>query len=583
MHAVILAAGQGTRLNKNLPKCLIEINGVTLVERQVAIFKSVGIKNITVVIGNGGVWTPEHHKLINNIKGIIVIINKRSIGTQSPYSLYLGIKDINDSIIVIDGDIVLEESTIRALSEIEDKSILLAKWNEDGTGSKVIFEENKKKSYILTQMSDQIISEYVYAGVIRIDNKIINLLREILGKGKFDDEQLEMPISELLNHTRIECIKLLSNYDGNELLELAVMAGGSYSKTSKVLKGKNKLPMIRKEITPQGESKLIDEIEWITNLPDPVKKHFPVIISQNINLEPTYYEMPCYSFPTLRTLLMDGEINSGEALQYLTKIFDFVFKELYTEKQPIRRNYIKEIHLRKIFTRLHETKNMVYSFRELIDAEQLIINGKEYTNILPIISQISQNGKIINLISPTSASRTHGDLHFDNILINREKDDFILVDPRGNFDYDITYDLGKIWHSCHGLYDFIHSGKFTIERDGLKLDYRFEESDSLKEYNIVLQSLPSLLIEYDEIKNDDSWLIKTLFSEASHFASVAPFHIKMDGNENLAILCYIRGVELMNDFYELALEKVKSEQVIEGHLINVNTSEDFQIAQIKFK
>ena len=96
MHAVILAAGQGTRLNKNLPKCLIEINGVTLVERQVAIFKSVGIKNITVVIGNGGVWTPEHHKLINNIKGIIVIINKRSIGTQSPYSLYLGIKDIND-------------------------------------------------------------------------------------------------------------------------------------------------------------------------------------------------------------------------------------------------------------------------------------------------------------------------------------------------------------------------------------------------------------------------------------------------------------------------------------------------------
>ena len=187
------------------------------------------------------------------------------------------------------------------------------------------------------------------------------------------------------------------------------------------------------------------------------------------------------------------------------------------------------------------------------------------------------------MISPTSASRTHGDLHFDNILINREKDDFILVDPRGNFDYDITYDLGKIWHSCHGLYDFIHSGKFTIERDGLKLDYRFEESDSLKEYNIVLQSLPSLLIDYDEIKNDDSWLIKTLFSEASHFASVAPFHIKMDGNENLAILCYIRGVELMNDFYELALEKVKSEQVIEGHLINVNTSEDFQIAQIKFK
>ena len=54
MKALIVAAGEGTRL-KNLtedkPKALIEIHGLTLIERSLLTLRKVGIKDIVVVVG----------------------------------------------------------------------------------------------------------------------------------------------------------------------------------------------------------------------------------------------------------------------------------------------------------------------------------------------------------------------------------------------------------------------------------------------------------------------------------------------------------------------------------------------------
>ncbi len=54
MRAIILAAGEGTRLRPytlDRPKCLVELGGKPLLVRQVEILKSAGIKNITVLTG----------------------------------------------------------------------------------------------------------------------------------------------------------------------------------------------------------------------------------------------------------------------------------------------------------------------------------------------------------------------------------------------------------------------------------------------------------------------------------------------------------------------------------------------------
>ena len=54
MKAIIVAAGSGSRLGKlakDTPKSLLDVNGQSILERQISVFKKLGISDITVIIG----------------------------------------------------------------------------------------------------------------------------------------------------------------------------------------------------------------------------------------------------------------------------------------------------------------------------------------------------------------------------------------------------------------------------------------------------------------------------------------------------------------------------------------------------
>ena len=54
MKAIILAAGRGRRMGRmtrSLPKCLLKIGGMTLLDRQIHALRGAGIREIGIVTG----------------------------------------------------------------------------------------------------------------------------------------------------------------------------------------------------------------------------------------------------------------------------------------------------------------------------------------------------------------------------------------------------------------------------------------------------------------------------------------------------------------------------------------------------
>ena len=83
MKAIILAAGEGRRLRpytKNKPKCMVKINGVSLLDRQISIIKSLGIEEIIIIGG----YKADNLKS----RGSKLIINPRYHETNMVWSLF---------------------------------------------------------------------------------------------------------------------------------------------------------------------------------------------------------------------------------------------------------------------------------------------------------------------------------------------------------------------------------------------------------------------------------------------------------------------------------------------------------------
>lgn len=102
MRAILMAAGMGTRLRpltENTPKSLIEVNGMSLLERQIINLKEAGIDEIIVLTGY------LHEKFDDIVKkyNLIKVINDKYDVYNNIYTMYLVRQYLSDAF-VIDAD-----------------------------------------------------------------------------------------------------------------------------------------------------------------------------------------------------------------------------------------------------------------------------------------------------------------------------------------------------------------------------------------------------------------------------------------------------------------------------------------------
>ena len=110
MKAIIVAAGTGSRLGelaKDAPKSLLNVNGQSILERQISVFKKFGISDITVIIG------PHTEKF--TFKNISFIQDKNYLEHDILSSLMLARSIMHDDIIISYGDVIFDEHVLQSL------------------------------------------------------------------------------------------------------------------------------------------------------------------------------------------------------------------------------------------------------------------------------------------------------------------------------------------------------------------------------------------------------------------------------------------------------------------------------------
>jgi len=112
MKAVILAAGQGTRIRSvhgEHPKCLIEVDNATILDHQLKALSMAGINDVVIVVGYKKEQIINHvmSRRLSHTQRMHFIENPAFAITNNIYSLWLALEWVRgDSFIVLNADVI---------------------------------------------------------------------------------------------------------------------------------------------------------------------------------------------------------------------------------------------------------------------------------------------------------------------------------------------------------------------------------------------------------------------------------------------------------------------------------------------
>ncbi len=146
MQAIILAAGMGKRLKQltnNNTKCMVKVNGVTMIERMLSQLDKLNLSNITVVVGYKGKELQEYISTLNIKTKINYVENEIYDKTNNIYSLYLARQCLlQEDTLLLESDLIFEDSVLEKIVNDPYPSLaLVAKYESWMDGTVVTLDE----------------------------------------------------------------------------------------------------------------------------------------------------------------------------------------------------------------------------------------------------------------------------------------------------------------------------------------------------------------------------------------------------------------------------------------------------------
>jgi choline kinase len=128
MRGIILAAGKGSRLNGaagESPKCLVQLGGLSLIERQIRVLRDAGVDDIVVVVGCQA-------DRVRSVCGqdITYVENVRYAQTNSLYSLWMARPLLYGGFVVLNCDVLFHPALLHDLINSRHENALLLGYRE---------------------------------------------------------------------------------------------------------------------------------------------------------------------------------------------------------------------------------------------------------------------------------------------------------------------------------------------------------------------------------------------------------------------------------------------------------------------
>ena len=176
MKALIMAAGIGSRISRHLsgqPKCCVKIDNIELIKYTFEMLNKKGIKDIAIVTGY------NDNYILEALKGFRFTHFRNPFFdiTNSIVSAWFAKEFIDDDILIINGDVFMEEKVIDIILKQNNSPLFLADSSRIKDADYRFFWQNNKLVKFGKELSDkETTGEYV--GIALILKKDILFMKE---------------------------------------------------------------------------------------------------------------------------------------------------------------------------------------------------------------------------------------------------------------------------------------------------------------------------------------------------------------------------------------------------------------------
>jgi len=241
MQAIILAAGMGKRLKdltRDVTKCMIKVNGITLIERMLGQLDNLNLSRIIIVVGYQRQKLIDFIATLNIRTPIIYVTNEIYDKTNNIYSLYLAKKYLlQEDTLLLESDLIFESRILHHLiNDVNPNLALVAKYESWMDGTVVTINESDeildfidKRHFRFSDISEYYKTVNIYKFSKEFSSKyyvtLLDSYSKILGSNEYYEQILRIIIllnkAELIEESVIKALKILPSDEWYEIDDIA--------------------------------------------------------------------------------------------------------------------------------------------------------------------------------------------------------------------------------------------------------------------------------------------------------------------------------------------------------------------------